>query len=198
MEKDFWALYNLLLQDRPLLADAVIWLQGDRYDRAEKVLAIYRAKLAPLVVISGNNLLVGPGPRAGETNINVVEMRDYLLENGVKEGDILIDEGALNTLEQAKRTIQLARQKSWSKIILVSSAYHQPRVCLTFWKQLELNPLALDIYHQPVVMELSQRPGGRAATVQELCTQEIAKITEYSADVASISEALNYLKSKRI
>jgi uncharacterized SAM-binding protein YcdF (DUF218 family) len=194
MDAEFLEIYNLLLKNRPEKSEAVVWLQGDRYDRAEKVLEIYKNKLADKIVISGNDILIGPGPRPGEDNIGLAEMNDYLLENGVRGDDIIIDDEALNTPGQAVHIIDLAKQRKWKKIILVSSAYHQPRVLLTFLKQLKLMDEKIDIYNQPVEMELNKVPGGRKETVKELCLGEIIKINKYTNDVLPIKFGINYLK----
>ena len=44
MEIDkFRELYNLILSEKATKAEAIIWLQGDRFDRSKKVLELYRA-----------------------------------------------------------------------------------------------------------------------------------------------------------
>lgn len=195
MNKEFWKLYNLLLEDTPQKSDVVVWLQGDRFDRAGNVLKIYKSKLAKIVVISGNDILIGHDTRVGENNINLLEMEDYLLENGLEKNDILVDGGALNTKDQAIHIMTLAKQKKWKSLILVSSAYNQPRALLTFLKQMKKINLNIRIFNYPVIMRMEEIPSGRFESVGGLCLSEIKKIRRYRDDLFPIIYGIKYLNN---
>jgi len=64
--------------EKPQKADVIVWLQGDRYDRSKKVLSLFKEKWADEIVISGNNILIGPTKRKGENNISLNEMVEWL------------------------------------------------------------------------------------------------------------------------
>lgn len=193
MEKKFWELYDQLTKVKPRPAEAAIWLQGDRYDRAKNVLKIYN-KLTNLIVISGNNLLVGTKTRPGEKNTNLYQMKEYLLKNKVKENDIIIENQSFNSHDQAVNITNLAESLGWHRIILVASAYHQPRVLLNFLKQKKITGSPLEIDNYPIIMDMEAIPGGRKETVKNLCLSEIKKIKKYSNDLLPIEAGLKYLK----
>ena len=124
---------DLLLNETAVLSDAIVWLQGNRFDRGEKVLALWTEERASLVVLSGNNVLLGD-TRPGEDNVSVVQMKDWLNERGVPTDQICVDEQAMNTKDQAKNVLALAVARGWRRIILVASMEHQLRAFLTFLK----------------------------------------------------------------
>lgn len=196
MNRIFQKLYNLLLEEKPEKSDVVIWLQGDRYDRGNKVLELYKLKLAKLIIISGNDILIGPNVRPGEDNISLLDMKNYLLGSGVKGTDILIDDGAFNTKDQALHIIKSAKQKGWKKIILVSSAYHQPRAFLSFVKAAKLCDYKGKIMNQSVYANNDELASGRAIRDSDLMKEESKKIKDYQlrGDIASYEEGFDYLK----
>lgn len=192
--KDYWKLYNLLLNEKPQKSDAVVWLQGDRYDRGKKVLEIYRSKLTHTVVISGNDILIGPGARPGEDNVWVADMKKYLLKNKVKLSDIVIDDGVLNTKEQAVNVVKLAKKNNWKKIILVSSAYHQPRVFLTFIKAANTCNFNGKITNQTFFIAADDVASGRKVKTSVLMRSELSKIENYQSkgDLVSYEDGYEY------
>jgi len=195
MKNNFQKLYELLLNEKPEKADAIVWLQGDRYDRAKKVLEIYKLGFAKLIVISGNNILIGPDTRSGENNIGLSDMKNYLIKNGVTKNDILIDDGALNTKEQAIHIIKLAKLKKWKKIILVSSAYHQPRVFLSFVKQVKKQKWSGMLKNQPLNQDEFAVPDGRKENVKNLILNEIKNIEKYKNDLIDLSEGIKNIEN---
>jgi RimJ/RimL family protein N-acetyltransferase len=197
MNSNFQKLYNLLLVQKPEKSDAVVWLQGDRYDRGNKVLEIYKSKLARLIVISGNDNLIGPRVRVGENNIGLSDMKEYLIKNGVNKNNIIFDKGALNTKEQAIHIIKLVKQNKWKKIILVSSSYHQPRVFLSFVKALQLIDYKCKIINQSFLSGMEEIASGRTSKNNELMKEESIKIRKYQiiGDVSSYKDGFNYLRT---
>lgn len=64
-------LQDMVLAQPPCKADAIIWLQGDRFDRAQKCLDLYQAGFAPLLVLTGNNQFLGKDVRPEEDNVSL-------------------------------------------------------------------------------------------------------------------------------
>jgi len=55
MDQKIEQLQTLMTTPKPEKADAIVWLQGNMYDRGEKVLELYHAGYAPWIVVTGNN-----------------------------------------------------------------------------------------------------------------------------------------------
>jgi uncharacterized SAM-binding protein YcdF (DUF218 family) len=196
IEKEFWKLYKLLLTDKLKKSDVVIWLQGDRYDRVKNILKIYRSNLARYILISGNNILIGSDKRIGENNISLLEMYNYLIRNAIKKDKIIVDDNALNTKDQAVHIMKIAKFNNWKRIILVSSAYNQPRTFLTFLKQAQKTKWKGKIINQPSIIAWNKKPAGRDKTAKTIFNQEFEKIKKYKKDLVSIGQGIKYIKRK--
>jgi uncharacterized SAM-binding protein YcdF (DUF218 family) len=108
-------------------SDAIFVLSDDNFyaDRATRASQIYRQGLAPVVVASGRRLR----PYAG-----VAELIEHdLIERGVPKDKILrVPHDADNTREEAITLAQLAKQKKWRNIIVVTSNFHTRRARYIF------------------------------------------------------------------
>jgi uncharacterized SAM-binding protein YcdF (DUF218 family) len=197
MHNELNILYNLILKDIPQKTDVVVWLQGDRYDRAKNIIKMYNLGLADKIIISGNNVLVGPKTRISENNISLTEMKNHLLNNKVDNDSIIIDDKAFNTKEQAIHIASLAKKYRWESITLVGSAYGQPRTFLTFLKQFKLANVNARIYNYPAVIDPENFPGGRNASIDKLKVLEATKISKYAEDLSSITEGIKYLENRK-
>lgn len=190
-------LFNLILKEKARRSEVIVWLQGDRYDRGQKVFEFFRNNFASKILISGNNILIGKGPRKGEENISLGEMKKWLIKKGVRAHKIIINEGPLNTPQQAKNIISLAILKNWKSIILVGSSYYQPRAFLTFLKIAKDKNWQGRIINQSVILSDNQIPGGREKTVADLWQEEIRKIRKYKNNLATIEDGIAYLSDKK-
>ncbi|MFH0969684.1 MAG: ElyC/SanA/YdcF family protein [Patescibacteria group bacterium] len=191
-KKEFKKLYDLGLNEQPQKADIIVWLQGDRYDRANKVLGLYKQDWSKKILISGNNILIG-GKRLGEDNITLKQMEKFLLKEGIKSKQLIINDKSLNTKEQAEYILKLAKIKKWKKILLVGSSYYQPRAFLTFLKQAKKIKWNGVIINQPAIITWMKNPSGRNKTARLIFKEEFEKIKKYKKDLASISEGIKYL-----
>ncbi len=103
-------------------SDAILVLSDDNFyaDRATRASQVYRQGLAPIVVASGRRLR----PYAG-----IAELMEHdLIERGVPKDKILrVAHDAENTREEAKTLAQVAKQKKWRSVIVVTSNYHTRR-----------------------------------------------------------------------
>lgn len=86
--------------------------------RLDKALEVYGAYPQPIVVCGAQG-----------TNEPVTEasaMRDYLLQNGVPEADILLEDQSFNTRQNLKNAQRLLPE-GVKKVLIVTSNYHLPR-----------------------------------------------------------------------
>jgi uncharacterized SAM-binding protein YcdF (DUF218 family) len=189
----------LIFKQKVEVSDAVVWLQGDRYDRAKKVLEIYRENLAPVIVLSGNNILVegnsvGKKIRPGEKNVTLDLMFKWLVRHKVNPSNIIVDPNSFNTYDQAVNVMKMAKKKAWKKLIIVGSwPYYQFRVFLTFLKASYELKWQGEIINQFAQLEYNDIPGGRKERVKELIIGEINKLERYKNNLVSIDEGINYL-----
>lgn len=195
-DKRIREMLNLIEKEKPQKADAIVWLQGDRYDRSKKVLSLFRKGWANKIIVSGNNELIGPDKKEGEKNISLIEMVNWLKKRGVKTSQILIESESFNTEDQAKNILRLSQKMGWEKIILVTSLYHQLRVFLTFLKKAQKIGWKGILINQPVKINWNKIPGGRKKKCKELFKEELKKIKKYRDNMATIREGLSYLKNK--
>lgn len=194
--KKFLEIYRELMATLPQKSDAIVWLQGDRYDRGEKALELLRAGCAPLIVVTGNDRLIGPGIRPGENNVSIPEMVEWLKERDIGDEQILIDDGSFNTKDQARFIIDLAKRKNWRNFLLVGSSYYQPRAFLTFLREAQTQGYNGAIVNQPHIVGDTEIPGGRDGSASEIMKQEFEKIFRYHDDVATLDEGIDYLRPK--
>ena len=132
--------------DRPHDAEAIVVLGGSMLSPDEVRLraelgedSLYRCLHAvrlyhqgepcPIVVSGGNVDPDTPGPALAEV------MRDFLLEQGVAEADLLMEDQSRNTYENAAKTSPLLRRRGIDKIVLVTDATHLLRAPRCFRAQ---------------------------------------------------------------
>jgi uncharacterized SAM-binding protein YcdF (DUF218 family) len=116
-----------VVEDTLERSDAILVLSDDNFyaDRATRAAQLYRQGLGTVVVASGRRLR----PYAG-----VAELIEHdLIERGVPKDKILrIAHDADNTREEAKTLAQLAKQKRWRSVIVVTSNFHTRRARYIF------------------------------------------------------------------
>lgn len=107
-------------------ADAIVAISGgDTYARTQEAIKLYQNGWAPKLIMSGA-ALDNSGPS------NAEQMSLWAVEAGVPEEDIILNETARDTLENATQTREVAAKKGINKIILVTSGYHQRRASISF------------------------------------------------------------------
>jgi uncharacterized SAM-binding protein YcdF (DUF218 family) len=116
-----------VVEDTLERSDAIFVLSDDNFyaDRATHAAQVYRQGLAPVVVASGRRLR----PYAG-----IAELMEHdLIERGVPKDKIIrVAHDADNTREEAKALAQLAKQKKWRSVIVVTSNFHTRRARYIF------------------------------------------------------------------
>jgi len=195
---NFKNILDKIMEEKPQEADAIVWLQGDRYDRARKVLGLFKKGWAKKILLSGNNIPPTMKRIEGvDYEITLINLADWLKKRGVNSKDILIDDKSFNTAMQANNVLLIAKKKNWKKIILTATSFHQVRVFLTFLGANKRIGWKGRIINQPTRINWEKVPGGRNKKAKYLVFEEIDKIREYKRDVAGYQEGLNYLLNKK-
>ena len=116
-----------VVEDHLERSDAILVLSDDNFyaDRATRASQVYRQGLGSIVVASGRRLR----PYAG-----IAELMEHdLIERGVPKDKILrVAQDSDNTRDEAKTLAQMAKQKKWHSVIVVTSNYHTRRARYIF------------------------------------------------------------------
>lgn len=125
-------------------ADAIVAVSGgDTNARVDAAVRDYRNGWAPLLVFSG----AAQDPSAPS---NAQAMKTRAISQGVPPDDVVIEEFARNTAENAANTSEFINKRNLTRIILVTSAYHQRRASLEFGAR--LGP-SVQIINAPVTQD---------------------------------------------
>lgn len=176
--------------------DAIVWLQGGGLTCEPKVVELWRAGVAPHIVVSGNN-----SERVEKENdCYLSELENSLVGSGVPSSRIELEIMSMNTREQATNVLGLVERRNWKSIALVARSFHQPRVYLSFLQELAnrglLNTVRLKSAPAVYCYCPPYRMNPKCADLMEsLVAQEYERIRLYQAkgDIASEREALTYI-----
>lgn len=178
------ALHARVLTETPIPADAIVWLQGNGYDRGPKALDLFRAGFAPRTIITGNRV---------RSPITVDHLAQWLRDRDVPASALLLDATAMHTRDQAVHVLAIAQERNWFTLLLIASPHHQLRAFLTFVKRAEEIGWAGRITNQPVATPWGAMPSGRNQVACELLHEECAKLDRYRAHVVSVATGLTYI-----
>lgn len=108
------------------VADAIVVVSGgDTNARVQEGVILFKQGWGKQLIFSG--------AAADETGLsNALAMKQYAVKLGVSEAFISTEEFSRNTAENAQNTSRYIEQNNLSRIILVTSAYHQRRASLEF------------------------------------------------------------------
>lgn len=120
---------------------------GQGADRVWHAARIYQAGKAPRVIISGGRL-----PWLGERTPESEAMRRFLIDLGVPEEALLLEDQSRNTHENAVYTAKLLQELDLDKVLLVTSALHMPRALATF------RSAGIDAFPAPTDFEVIPQP----------------------------------------
>jgi vancomycin permeability regulator SanA len=90
--------------------------------RLDKTLELYRAGNFPAIIASG-----GVGKEGYD---EAVVMRDYLVAHGVPQDRVIVDRGGTTTFASARNTLQIAQERKFRSVFVVSQYFHVPRARL--------------------------------------------------------------------
>lgn len=111
-------------------ADAIVVLGAAQYNgkpspalrqRLDHALVLYRAKRAPLIVVTG-------GRREGDRISEASAGANYLLARGVPDARIKREVQGRDTYESIAATARFLRKRDVRTVLLVSDGYHSARV----------------------------------------------------------------------
>ncbi len=118
-------------------------------DRLWHAARLYHAGKAKQLLLSGGTMRTGDGSEAEA-------MRQVLLDLGVPEKAIWLEDASVNTASNAERTAKLLREKKIASVLLVTSALHMPRARAAFERagitvhtaptDFEVIPVAMGLY----------------------------------------------------
>lgn len=113
------------LADRDKLkqADVIVVPTGDMYLRCDQGIKLKKRDWAKKILFTG---------KTGSKN--AFDFKKRALEQEIKEEDIILEDKATNTLENAQLTKDILLGNNYKTIILVSSPYSQRRQYMTFRK----------------------------------------------------------------
>ena len=174
-----------------LKADAVIVLCGeDAMPRLRTGVELVNSRCAPTLVLSGG---LDMPPRV----VSAESLAAEALGMGVAPEATIIENLSENTREQAVNVLAIAAMNQWRRVLLVASAYHAPRVLLTFIQAATHAGTADQIHFVmvPSSARWTECPVGTRGTRLDLYDQEMKKITQFqrSGDCASFEVGLKYL-----
>lgn len=136
-------------------------------DRIWHAARIYHAGKAPLIVLSGG--------RPGLTRQSEAEaMQAFLLDLGVPEQALVMEEESTNTSENAEHTARILIESDITDILLVTSAFHMSRAKALFEAQgLRVTPAATDYQALPANGWRGWLPSTRALDVSSRAFKEL-------------------------
>jgi len=144
-------------------------LGSDTLMRCLHAARLYKAKPC-LVIVSGGQVDPStPGPTLARV------MHDFLLGQGVKEEDLLLEDRSRTTYENAVLSGDILSRRGIDKLVLVTSASHMPRSERCFRALgFRVTPSACDYHTAGFSWSLSDflLPNPHAATGVELATHE--------------------------
>ncbi len=123
------------------IADAIVVISGgDTNARVQEGVTLFKQGWSKQLIFSG--------AAADETGLsNALAMKRYAMKLGVDESFISIEEFSRTTAENAANTARYIQQNNLSRIILVTSAYHQRRASLEFGRRVGD---AVEVINHPV------------------------------------------------
>lgn len=99
-------------------------------ERLEAGIALWQRKKAPCLVFTGGRIPWGPPER----EVEGAASKRAAVARGVPDDRILVTGEVGNTDDEAHAVARMMRQRGWTKIILVTSAWHMPRAARLFRK----------------------------------------------------------------
>ena len=185
-------------------SDAVVWIEGDAKDRAEKTIEVFNHYgQEPNLILSGglegNPYRPDADKYPNGGNIPSWKMKEEFLKRNIPENKIILEDESLNALDQAINVVNIAKERGFNSIVLVASMWHQPRLFLTFVKQLhEQNVLDIELINQPETKySLDREIPGRGKNTTEMIKEDLWRITRYNDNntVAVAEKGLKYLEN---
>jgi len=111
----------------PRVADGYLTNWDETSERYEGGVALLRAGRAKTLVFTGARL-----PWEKKVRFEGEDLRDIAVAQGVPPEEILVTREISNTRDEARAIAEMAKERGWKKVIVVTSAWHMPRAALLF------------------------------------------------------------------
>lgn len=112
---------QLVREDALLPGDAIVVLGGDVHKRAPHAAVLWNDQLAPVVLAVGGTAAQGPLAESQKT-------AKVLFEQGLPRSAVLVlGQDEPSTVDEALATAQVARERGWTRLLVVTSPYHTRR-----------------------------------------------------------------------
>jgi uncharacterized SAM-binding protein YcdF (DUF218 family) len=132
-------------QDQRQPVDVIVVLGAAQYNgrpspvlraRLDHALALYRDRLAPLVIVTGG---IGRGDTTSEAAVG----RRYLVAHGIPDGSVVAQSEGRTTMASMNAVTAWLRARGLRRVLLVSDPFHMFRL------RLEARRTALEAYTSP-------------------------------------------------
>jgi uncharacterized SAM-binding protein YcdF (DUF218 family) len=118
------------------LSDAIVIISGgETQQRVSEGVKLYQDGWAPFLIMSG--------AARDEGTSNALAMKKMALSAGVPDKQIVVEEEATNTFENALKVKNIIQTQKITKMILVTSPYHQRRASQVFHMALRGLPIEI-------------------------------------------------------
>jgi hypothetical protein len=77
------------------------------------------------------------------------EWQLVLLEQGVRKDDVVLLDPSFNTGEESRHLLAMAIRKGWSKVIISTQEFHQPRCFLQIIAEMERESRFISVFNAP-------------------------------------------------
>lgn len=147
----------------PNFFDAAIVLGcPPRPDGTPSAAQLRRVRIAVALARDGRagHLLMTGGAVAHPTP-EAVMMRELALGSGLASERVVIEDRAVNTIDNARRSAVIIAERGWRRLALVSDAYHLPRALYVFRRA------GLGVVGVPAWREGAPRPDWALAWLRE-------------------------------
>jgi uncharacterized SAM-binding protein YcdF (DUF218 family) len=125
--------------------------------RLDHAVAVFTARSAACLVPSGG--VVGSPPAEAEI------MRTLALTKGVADAQVVVEDRARNTFENALYTGLIIRERGWRRVVVVTDAFHMPRALYVYRR------LGLEVSGDPVRI---RQPGSLATRLRLYAREALA------------------------
>ncbi|MBU0648605.1 YdcF family protein [Patescibacteria group bacterium] len=173
--------------------EAGILTTDNGFDRASKLLELYKNSLAKKLYLTG----AIAGMIGEDVDVHAEMVRAWLVERSVPKADIVVDMKGMHANTQSLEITKLLERDGVKTASLTVSPYFQPRQFLTFLPAMEKVGYKFKLYSQPADdLNWFSIPHEMDCPMYEMIAAEFQRIQSYQikGDVATMEELVRYLK----
>ena len=111
----------------PPVAEEFLPNLSEASERLEAGIELWQKKKAAWLVFTGGRI-----PWSNQREVEGAAAKRIAIARGIPEDRIIVTREVGNTADEARAIADLIRERGWSKILLVTSAYHMPRAVRIF------------------------------------------------------------------